>query len=115
MEIFQYWLFSDGFPRSNSVFDSSARPCLVDSRRGVSKLAGMRRILLGAVAAVLLLAVGTRAADALGAGGVRLRCGCVEMCWCKRPGLTVFRWVTPGHWHHIGLTAEEKQSRHSQA
>jgi len=61
----------------------------------------MRRILLGAVAAVLLLAVGTRAADALGVGGIRLR--------------SVFRWVTPGRWHDIGLTAEEKQSHHSQA
>ena len=80
----------------------------------VAKLAPMRRILLIAVEAVLLLAVGTRAADALGVGGVRLRCGCVETCWCKRPSLTVFRWVTPGRWHHIGLTAEEKQSRHSQ-
>ncbi len=78
-------------------------------------LAGMRRILLGGVAGVLLLAVGTRAADALGIGGPRLRCGCTETCWCKRPGLTFFRWVTPGRWHHIGLTAEEKRSRHSQA
>ena len=81
----------------------------------VAKLAGMRRILLGGIAGVLLLAVGTRAADALGVGGPRLRCGCTETCWCKRPGLTVFRWVTPGRWHHIGLTAEEKRSRHSQA
>ena len=81
----------------------------------VAKLAPMRRILLAAVAAVLLLAVGTRAADALGIGGPRLRCGCTETCWCKRPGLTVFRWATPAGWHHIGLTAEEKQYRHSQA
>ena len=79
------------------------------------KLPRMRRILLGGIAAVLLLAVGTRTADALGIGGPRLRCGCTETCWCKRPGLTVFRWVTPGRWHHIGLTAEEKQSHHSQA
>lgn len=104
-------------PQPSSVRGSSALRCLraVDSRRGVARLALVRRILLGAVAVVLLLAVGTRAADALGVGGVRLRCGCVETCWCKRPGLTVFRWVTPGRWHHIGLTAEEKQSRHSQA
>ena len=81
---------------------------------GVARLPLMRRILLGAFAAVLLLAVGTRAADALGVGGVRLRCGCVETCWCKRQGLTVFRWVTPRRWHHIGLTADEKQSRQSQ-
>jgi len=95
----------------------AAHQCLVvvDLCHGVAKLPLMRRILLGAVAAALLLAVGTRAADALGVGGVRLRCGCVETCWCKRPGFTVFRWVTPGRWHHIGLTAEEKQSRRSQA
>jgi hypothetical protein len=25
-------------------------------------------------------------------------CGCAEDCWCKRPGLSVFRWVLPrGH------------------
>jgi hypothetical protein len=53
-------------------------------------------------------AVGTRVADALGLGGRRLRCGCEESCWCKRPGLTVLRWVTPGRWHHIGLTPDEK-------
>src|SRR5690349_10368324 len=86
-----------------------------DSRRGVTKLARMRRILLGAVVGVLLLAVGTRAADALGIGEPRLSCGCTETCWCQRPGLTVFRWVTPGRWHHIGLTAEEKRVHHLQA
>ena len=48
-----------------------------------TKLAGMRRILLGGIAAVLLLAVGTRTADALGIGGPRLRCGCTQTCWCK--------------------------------
>ena len=77
----------------------------------ISTLAAMRRILFAGVVGFLLLAVGTRVADALRIGGPRLRCGCVETCWCKRPGLTLFRWVTPGRWHHIGLTAEEKQSR----
>ncbi|GAB3885150.1 hypothetical protein GCM10028802_34740 [Terrabacter terrigena] len=25
-------------------------------------------------------------------------CGCAEDCWCRRPGLRVFRWVFPrGH------------------
>ena len=102
--------------QSNNVRGSSASaPRGSGPRRGVARLAGMRRIFLGAVAGVFLLAVGTRAADALGIGGPRLRCGCTETCWCKRPGLTVFRWVTPGRWHHIGLTAEEKRFRHSQA
>jgi len=27
-----------------------------------------------------------------------LECGCSEACWCKRPGLNIFRWVFPfGH------------------
>lgn len=25
-------------------------------------------------------------------------CGCAEDCWCRRPGLSLFRWVFPrGH------------------
>jgi len=51
----------------------------------------------------LLVAVSTRAADALGVGGRRLHCACKESCWCKRPRLTLFRWVTPGRWHQIRL------------
>lgn len=27
-----------------------------------------------------------------------IACGCAEDCWCKRPGLSLFRWVFPrGH------------------
>jgi hypothetical protein len=27
-----------------------------------------------------------------------IRCECREDCWCKRPGLSLFRWVFPfGH------------------
>jgi len=72
---------------------------------------GMRRILLRSAMAYLLLAVSARAADALGVGGVRFHCGCDESCWCKRPSLTLFRWVTPRGWHHIGLTPDEKRAR----
>jgi hypothetical protein len=25
----------------------------------------------------------------------RLRCPCLPDCWCKRPGLSVFRWAFP--------------------
>jgi len=38
----------------------------------------MRRILLRTAVLYLLLAVGTRVADALGVGGRGLRCGCVR-------------------------------------
>ena len=79
----------------------------------LATLAGMRRILMAAVTGVLLIAIGTRAAEALRVGGPRLRCACTEACWCKRPALTVFRWVTPGRWHLLGLAPEEKRSQHS--
>jgi len=36
----------------------------------------MRRILFGTAVLYLVLAVGTRVADALGLGGRRLSCGC---------------------------------------
>jgi hypothetical protein len=30
--------------------------------------------------------------------GRAITCGCHEDCWCKRPGLSLFRWVFP-FWH----------------
>jgi hypothetical protein len=69
----------------------------------------MRRILVSLIGVYVLLAVGTRAVEALGVGG-RFQCGCPDSCWCKRPGLTVFRWVTPGAWHQKGLTPDEKSA-----
>jgi len=73
----------------------------------------MRRILLAGIAGIFLVALATRAADAMRVGGPRLTCGCSEACWCKRPGLTVFRWVTPGRWHGNGLSAKQKRFLHS--
>ena len=67
-------------------------------------------MVLRAAALYLLVAISTRAADALGVGGGRLSCGCEESCWCRRPGLTVFRWATPRRLHHIELTPEEERS-----
>jgi hypothetical protein len=69
----------------------------------------MRKMLLTTVGVYLFLAVGTWAAEAVGLGGPRLRCACEGSCRCKRPGLALFRWVTPGRWHRIGLTPDEKR------
>ena len=71
----------------------------------------MRRKLLIAMGLYLLVAVGTWTAEVLGLGGEgsRIRCACDDSCWCKRPGLALFRWVTPAPWHHIGHTPEEKR------
>ncbi|PZS31982.1 MAG: hypothetical protein DLM58_10675 [Pseudonocardiales bacterium] len=42
----------------------------------------------------LLLAAIGRFAEAIGA----VRCPCAPDCWCKKPGLSTFRWVAPfGH------------------
>jgi hypothetical protein len=64
----------------------------------------MRRLPLIVVGGYLLLAVSTRVAEARGL----MRCGCSDDCWCKRPGLSAFRWVLP-FGHHGGLTPEEKR------
>ena len=72
-------------------------------------IGNMRRKLIMLVGLYLLVAGGTWAAEALGLGGSRLRCGCESSCWCKQPGLALFRWVTPGRWHHLGFSAEEKR------
>lgn len=53
----------------------------------------MRRALLVALGAYLLLAVGNKVAEAAGA----MRCHCADDCWCRRPGLSLFRWVFPWH------------------
>jgi hypothetical protein len=72
----------------------------------------VRRKLLILVGLYLLAAVCTWTAEALGLGGEgsRIRCACDDSCWCKRPGLALFRWVTPAPWHHIGHTPEEKRA-----
>lgn len=41
----------------------------------------------------VLLAVGNKVAEAAGAR----RCHCADACWCRRPGLSLFRWVLPWH------------------
>ena len=73
----------------------------------------VRRFLLLAVALYLLSAVVTRMAEA---GGVdRLICGCEPECWCKRPGLTMFRWVTPRRTHLLLSPADKRLLEESRA
>ena len=50
----------------------------------------VKRLLAGYVGAALVGLVAERAG--------RLSCHCTSDCWCKRPGLSLFRWVFPiGH------------------
>ena len=63
----------------------------------------MRRSVTVLVAGYLLVAAGNRVAEHVGV----MRCGCAADCWCRRPGLSLFRWVFP--WgHRSAHTAEEK-------
>jgi|GEM_PF-3186464 hypothetical protein len=40
-------------------------------------------------------------------------CGCYPECWCKRPGLSLFRWVVP-RFHHGPWDPQDK-ARHEAA
>jgi hypothetical protein len=57
----------------------------------------MKKLLLVLGFAYLFLALIGRAQEAMG----MRTCECYPDCWCKRPGLSVFRWVFP-RFHHIG-------------
>ena len=54
----------------------------------------MRRMVGLVVGAYLLVALANRIAERMGA----MTCGCADDCWCRRPGLSLFRWVFP--WRH---------------
>jgi hypothetical protein len=57
----------------------------------------MRRLLISLVGLYVLAAVLTTAAEQ---SGMWKRCGCEPECWCKKPGLSLFRWVVPQARHH---------------
>ena len=49
----------------------------------------MKRLLFAVPGMYLLFAVIGRFVEGMGA----VECGCGEDCWCKRPVLSIFRWV----------------------
>ena len=63
------------------------------------------RALIAFVATVLVVAAITRVAEA---AGLRT-CGCADDCWCRRPGLELFRWIVP--FGHASLDPDEKAAR----
>ena len=65
----------------------------------------MKRILFAVVGLYILAVIATTLAEV---GGLGRQCGCEPECWCKRPGLRLFRWVTPKSMHHV-LTPADKQ------
>lgn len=64
------------------------------------------RLLQALVVGYLLLALITRAQEAAGA----YTCACDADCWCKTPGIGLFRWVFP-RGHKNRTLAEWKATR----
>ena len=97
---------------AQSVVGLKAQPCQEDPIVRAERLTDSRAASRGAVVKrglglllgfYLLLALGNRLAERLGA----MRCGCAADCWCQRPGLSLFRWVFPWK-HRPAHTADEK-------
>jgi hypothetical protein len=62
----------------------------------------MRRLVVSLLSVYLLAAIIGRVAETQG----RILCGCEPDCWCKKPVLSVFRWVFP--YGHRGPNADQK-------
>ena len=61
----------------------------------------LRAVLVGYV----VIALVARANEAAGL----ITCECYPDCWCKKPGLSVFRWVFPRYHHLPARDASQKQ------
>jgi len=61
----------------------------------------MKRIVLALVVGYVTLALVGRAMEAAG----HRSCSCYPDCWCKKPGLSVFRWVFPRYHHNPEIEA----------
>ena len=64
----------------------------------------MKRLALIAIGLYVLAAIVTRLAEATGSR----QCGCHADCWCKKPGLSLFRWVVPRRVHHVWTAGEKR-------
>jgi hypothetical protein len=65
----------------------------------------VRRLLSAVVIGYLVMGATSRAMEAAG----RMTCGCYPDCWCRKPGLSLFRWVFPRFHHNPDLEAWKKQ------
>jgi len=61
----------------------------------------MKRLVLASAVGYVLLALVGRAKEAAGI----YACECYADCWCKKPGLSLFRWVFP-RFHHLPVNDE---------
>jgi hypothetical protein len=65
----------------------------------------VKRIVLSLALGYVILALVGRAKEAAGI----MTCDCYADCWCRKPGLSVFRWVFPRFHRNPGLEVWKKQ------
>lgn len=65
----------------------------------------MRRFVTSVLIGYVVLALISRAKEAAGL----LTCDCYSDCWCKKPRLSLFRWVFPRFHHNPGLEPWKKR------
>ena len=65
----------------------------------------MKKVLLSLVLGYVVLGLIGRAKEAAGV----MTCGCYPDCWCRKPGLSLFRWVFPRYHHNPELEAWKKR------
>ena len=66
----------------------------------------MKRMVMSLAIGYVVLALIGRVQEAVGLRS----CGCYEDCWCKRPGLSLFRWVFP-RFHHTPAAEAWKKAQ----
>ena len=65
----------------------------------------MRKVIAVLAIAYLMLALISKAKEAAGV----LSCDCYPDCWCRKPGLSLFRWVFPRFHHNPGQEVWKKE------
>jgi hypothetical protein len=70
-----------------------------------SRVDRMKRLLTSLIVGYVVLALFSRAKEAAGL----MTCTCETDCWCKKPGLSLFRWVFPRFHHNPEIEAWKKR------
>jgi hypothetical protein len=74
------------------------------STQPVPRLNLVKKLIVIVGLGYVVLALIYRAREAAGL----LTCDCYPECWCRKPGLSVFRWVFPRYHRNPGLEAWDK-------
>lgn len=64
----------------------------------------MKRLVSALAIGYVITPLVTRAKEAAGS----YTCACYLDCWCKKPGLSLFRWVFP-RFHHFAIGDARQQ------